>query len=123
MKLMKLQQEELDSLKRWLSTTEERIAAMSTVGCSLAEVQEQLKEHRTLQKDLENEQSTISSLSNMVVVVDDPASDAAYTQLEDELTALGEASYYVYSIYPTEFLCSTYLKKYLEVILVSLSQV
>ncbi|KAA0203443.1 hypothetical protein HAZT_HAZT010525 [Hyalella azteca] len=89
-KLMKHQQEELMSLKSWLSSTEERIAAMSPVGSSLMEVKQQLEQHRQLQRDLENEQSTVSSLSNMVVVVDDPASDAAYAQLEDELTALGE---------------------------------
>jgi dystrophin len=88
-KLMKHQQEELMSLKSWLSSTEERIAAMSPVGSSLTEVKQQLEQHRQLQRDLENEQSTVSSLSNMVVVVDDPASDAAYAQLEDELTALG----------------------------------
>ena len=46
-------------------------------------------QHRDLQRDLEAEQGSITALSNMVVVVDDPASDAAYSQLEDELTALG----------------------------------
>ncbi|KAF2364920.1 Calponin domain [Trinorchestia longiramus] len=90
MKLMQLQQSELEALKNWLSSTEDRISAMGPVGSSLQEVQQQLEQHRALQSDLEQEQVNISSLSNMVVVVDDPATDSAYMQLEDELTALGE---------------------------------
>lgn len=87
---MALQQQELDGLKSWLTATEDRIANMSSVAPTLPELRDQLARHRQLQRDLETEQSSITTLSNMVVVVDDPASDAAYSQLEDELTALGE---------------------------------
>ncbi|XP_066986176.1 dystrophin-like isoform X38 [Macrobrachium rosenbergii] len=89
-KLMALQQNQLDSLKRWLTETEDRIANMSQVGPTLEALEEQIAAHQSLQADLEKEQSNINSLSNMVVVVDESSSDAAYSSLEDELNALGE---------------------------------
>ncbi|XP_064105389.1 dystrophin-like isoform X5 [Macrobrachium nipponense] len=89
-KLMALQQNQLDSLKRWLTETEDRIANMSQVGPTLEALEEQIAAHQSLQTDLEKEQSNINSLSNMVVVVDESSSDAAYSSLEDELNALGE---------------------------------
>ncbi|XP_068223554.1 microtubule-actin cross-linking factor 1-like [Palaemon carinicauda] len=89
-KLMALQHNQLDSLKRWLTETEDRIANMSQVGPTLEALAEQITAHQNLQADLEKEQSNINSLSNMVVVVDESSSDAAYSSLEDELNALGE---------------------------------
>ncbi|XP_069180920.1 LOW QUALITY PROTEIN: dystrophin [Procambarus clarkii] len=89
-KLMSLQQKQLESLKKWLTDTEDRIANMSQVGPTTEILRQQISAHQSLQQDLENEQSNINSLSNMVVVVDESSSDSAYSTLEDELNALGE---------------------------------
>ncbi|XP_071545207.1 dystrophin-like isoform X14 [Panulirus ornatus] len=89
-KLMSLQQKQLESLKKWLTDTEDRIANMSQVGPTTEALREQISAHQSLQQDLENEQSNINSLSNMVVVVDESNSDSTYSTLEDELNALGE---------------------------------
>ncbi|XP_069940660.1 microtubule-actin cross-linking factor 1 isoform X2 [Cherax quadricarinatus] len=89
-KLMSLQQKQLESLKKWLTDTEDRIANMSQVGPTAEALREQILAHQNLQQDLENEQSNINSLSNMVVVVDETSSESAYSTLEDELNALGE---------------------------------
>nr|XP_027238839.1 dystrophin-like isoform X4 [Penaeus vannamei] len=91
-KLMTLQQTQLESLKKWLTETEDRIANMSQVGPTTDLLREQIAAHQSLQEDLENEQANINSLSNMVVVVDESSSDSgeAYSSLEDELNALGE---------------------------------
>ncbi|KAK7085433.1 hypothetical protein SK128_001326, partial [Halocaridina rubra] len=89
-KLMILQQRQLESLRRWLTDTEDRIANMSQVGPTLEALEQQIEAHQALQSDLEKEQTNINSLSNMVVVVDEASSDTVYSTLEDELNALGE---------------------------------
>ncbi|XP_076057389.1 dystrophin-like, partial [Oratosquilla oratoria] len=88
--LMQLQQSQLENLKSWLTATEDRISKMSEVGPTTEDLKAQVVAHHKLQQDLEGEQANINSLSNMVVVVDEGNSDAAYSNLEDELNALGE---------------------------------
>ena len=87
---MLMQQKEIDSLKKWLTNTEDRISKMSSVGPTLEHVKEQITRHQALQKDLEQEQCNIAKLNNMVVIVDEKNSNSASCQLEDELQALGE---------------------------------
>ena len=72
-----MQQKEVNTLKKWLTTTEDRISNMSTIGPTLEDVKKQITLHQSLQKDLENEQSNIGKLNNVVVIVDEKNSDSA----------------------------------------------
>ncbi|XP_059471691.1 dystrophin, isoforms A/C/F/G/H isoform X3 [Neocloeon triangulifer] len=95
--LMKAQQNQLDSLRSWLTDAEDRISRMDASKGQPGKVNpahiNRLKNCLgALQRDLETKQPVVDSLSTMVVVVDDGSSadDTAYAQLEDQLAALGE---------------------------------
>ncbi|KAL3212838.1 hypothetical protein MRX96_007875 [Rhipicephalus microplus] len=88
--LMKLQKQQQNALRQWLTETEDRISRFGPVGPDLETARQQLEQHKQLQDDIEKEQAVVNSLSNMVVVVDESSSDNAYSALEDELLALGE---------------------------------
>ncbi|XP_065334491.1 dystrophin, isoforms A/C/F/G/H-like isoform X2 [Cloeon dipterum] len=95
--LMKAQQNQLGSLRTWLTDAEDRISRMDAGKNQSGKVNpahlNRLKNCLgALQRDLEAKQPMVDSLSTMVVVVDDGSSadDTAYAQLEDQLAALGE---------------------------------
>uniref|UniRef100_A0A131XXJ0 Protein detached n=2 Tax=Ixodes ricinus TaxID=34613 RepID=A0A131XXJ0_IXORI len=88
--LMKMQQQQQNSLRQWLTETEDRISRFGEPGPDLETARRQLEQHKKLQDDIEKEQQVVNSLSNMVVVVDESSADNAFTALEDELAALGE---------------------------------
>ncbi|XP_075552995.1 dystrophin isoform X4 [Dermacentor variabilis] len=88
--LMKLQQQQQNALRQWLTETEDRISRFGPVGPDLETARQQMEQHKQLQDDIEKEQEVVNSLSNMVVVVDESSADNAFTALEDELLALGE---------------------------------
>nr|CAD7404046.1 unnamed protein product [Timema cristinae] len=88
--LMELQQRQLDSLRSWLTATEDRISRMSEPGPDWERLRVQMEQHGQLQEDLERQQRVVDALSNMVVVVDENSPESAYSQMEDQLTALGE---------------------------------
>ncbi|XP_075226861.1 dystrophin isoform X2 [Lycorma delicatula] len=88
--LMSLQQSQLETLREWLTSTEDRISHMSETGPNLDALKIQLTAHSELQQDLQNQQKIVDALSNLVVVVDETSNDNAYSQMEDQLTALGE---------------------------------
>lgn len=88
--LMKMQQQQQNALRQWLTETEDRISRFGPVGPDLETARRQLQQHKQLQDDIEKEQEVVNSLSNMVVVVDESSAENAFTALEDELAALGE---------------------------------
>jgi len=88
--LMSAQQKQLDSLREWLTATEDRISRMSRVGPDLHDLQTQQQTLSTLRDDLQLQQKTVDSLCNLVIVVDDSAADNSYSAMEDQLAALGE---------------------------------
>nr|CAD7573370.1 unnamed protein product [Timema californicum] len=88
--LMELQQRQLDSLRSWLTAAEDRISRMSEPGPDWERLRVQMEQHGQLQEDLERQQRVVDALSNMVVVVDENSPESAYSQMEDQLTALGE---------------------------------
>ncbi|XP_064473113.1 dystrophin-like isoform X2 [Ornithodoros turicata] len=88
--LMQLQQEQVNSLRQWLTDAEDRISRLGPAGPDLDATQRQLEMHKELQDDIEKEQDVVNSLSNMVVVVDESNTENASTALEDQLAALGE---------------------------------
>uniref|UniRef100_A0A1W7RAQ1 Protein detached n=1 Tax=Hadrurus spadix TaxID=141984 RepID=A0A1W7RAQ1_9SCOR len=88
--LMGLQQQQLDSLKKWLTDMEDRISHLGPIGPDLAAVRQQIEQQKKIQKDIERQQEVVNSLSNMVVVVDESSTDNVYAALEDQLAALGE---------------------------------
>ena len=76
--LTKLQQDQLEKLRHWLTATEDRISQAGQVQLpeSLASAVQLLAHHQALQQDLEAQQEYVNALSNMVVIVDESASDS-----------------------------------------------
>lgn len=72
---MSAQQQQLESLRQWLTGTEDRISRMCVTGPDLQDLQDQLDLHQELQRDLQAQQPTVDALANLVVVVDDNPSD------------------------------------------------
>lgn len=71
MTLMSLQQQQLDDLADWLTKMEDKIQGQQQLGSDLAQVKQQVEEHKKLQEELDQQQKKVDSLQNMVVVVDD----------------------------------------------------
>lgn len=76
--LTKLQQQQLESLRNWLTETEDRISQLGAVAQpeTLAAALKMLEDHRCLQRDLGAQQEYVNALSNMVVIVDESAGDS-----------------------------------------------
>lgn len=87
---MEMQQKQLDSLRRWLTETEDRISRMSATELNQLALEEQINQLKELQRDIQDQQSVVDGLSKIVVVVDEESSETVYAQMEDQLTALGE---------------------------------
>ncbi|KAK3925764.1 Dystrophin, partial [Frankliniella fusca] len=89
--LMHKQQEELDSFRQWLTVTEDRISRMAKIGPTYADLVRQVEQHPLLCADLEKQEASVASLSEMVIVVDDNNPDSeGESHMEDQLTALNE---------------------------------
>ncbi|XP_024942901.1 dystrophin isoform X21 [Cephus cinctus] len=88
--LMEMQQSQLDSLRQWLTKTEDRISHMAAVELNQSGLDDQMNQLNELEKDIEQQQHIVDGLRNMVVVVDEENSEAVYAQMEDQLSALGE---------------------------------
>ena len=84
--LAKMQLEKVEELKNFLTSTEDRLSRMSYSGPGPEELRSQMEEHKKLQLDLENQQTLVESLSNLVIIED---SDY-FRDLEDKLVALEE---------------------------------
>lgn len=69
--LMDLQQKQLDQLRHWLTSTEDRISLMAEACPNYETLKQQIEQHKLLQQDLEQQQQVVDTLSNMVVVVDE----------------------------------------------------
>uniref|UniRef100_A0A670Z167 Utrophin n=1 Tax=Pseudonaja textilis TaxID=8673 RepID=A0A670Z167_PSETE len=90
--LMELQKSQLQQLSDWLTVTEERIRKMES-QCLVEDLetfQQQMDEHKELQKGIEAEQVKVNSLTHMVVIVDENSGESATVLLEDQLQTLGE---------------------------------
>jgi hypothetical protein len=79
--LTKLQQDQLERLRQWLTATEDRISQLAAVSQpeSLTAAAKMLEDHQSLQRDLEAQQEHVNALSNMVVIVDESVSDSKYS--------------------------------------------
>ncbi|KAG7201714.1 hypothetical protein KM043_004438 [Ampulex compressa] len=88
--LMQMQQGQLDSLRQWLTKTEDRISLMASMELNHSALEEQMKQLNDLEQDIGAQQSVVDGMRNMVVVVDEENSEAVYAQMEDQLSALGE---------------------------------
>jgi vacuolar-type H+-ATPase subunit E/Vma4 len=94
---MEMQQTQLDSLRQWLTKTEDRISHMAGLESKSA-LDNQLKQLRQLEEDIKDQQTIVDGLKNMVVVVDEENSETVYVQMEDQLSALGKHLLDVYCI-------------------------
>ncbi|XP_054006711.1 dystrophin-like isoform X9 [Hylaeus anthracinus] len=88
--LMEMQQGQLDALRQWLTSTEDRISLMAAVELNPSALDEQLRQLSELEQDIEAQQGVVDGMRKMVVVVDEENSEAVYAQMEDQLSALGE---------------------------------
>ncbi|KAL0868146.1 hypothetical protein ABMA27_007698, partial [Loxostege sticticalis] len=90
--LMKKQQQHLDEFRQWLTKTEDRISHMGSLSGSPTHIQAQLHAVQALHADLRRQQPLVDALADCVVVVDDDAAQQldTVTEIEDQLTALGE---------------------------------
>ncbi|XP_059621292.1 dystrophin, isoforms A/C/F/G/H isoform X2 [Phlebotomus argentipes] len=86
--LTDLQARKIEELRVFLTNTEDRISRFRDVGMSQEELKVQFEEHKRFQRDLEEQQKLVDSLSNLVVIVEDEPENAS--DLEDKLAALGE---------------------------------
>lgn len=87
---MQMQQAQLDTLRQWLTKTEDRISLMAATELNPSTLEEQLKHLNELEQDIHAQQDVVDGMRNMVVVVDEENSEAVYAQMEDQLSALGE---------------------------------
>ncbi|XP_050448334.1 utrophin-like isoform X3 [Cataglyphis hispanica] len=88
--LMQMQQTQLDALRQWLTKMEDRISLMAATEINPSTLEEQMKYLNELEQDIQAQQDIVDGMRNMVVVVDEESSEAVYTQMEDQLSALGE---------------------------------
>ncbi|XP_029040793.2 dystrophin, isoforms A/C/F/G/H isoform X6 [Osmia bicornis bicornis] len=88
--LMQMQQGQLDALRQWLTSTEDRISRVAAIELNQSALDDQLKQLNELEQDIEAQQGVVDGMRNMVVVVDEENSEAVYAQMEDQLSALGE---------------------------------
>lgn len=84
--LAKMQFVKVDELKKFLTSTEDRLSRMSDMGPGPDELRNQMEEHKKLQADLEAQQKLVESLSNLVIIED----SEYFRDLEDKLVALEE---------------------------------
>ncbi|XP_014615296.1 PREDICTED: dystrophin-like [Polistes canadensis] len=88
--LMQMQQAQIDALRQWLTKTEDRISLMVGIELNQSSFDEQMKRLNELEQDIKAQQDVVDSMRNIVVVVDEENSEAVYTEMEDQLSALGE---------------------------------
>ncbi|XP_068153853.1 dystrophin, isoforms A/C/F/G/H isoform X4 [Drosophila tropicalis] len=88
MRLAEFQKQQLEQLRQFLTSVEDRISHMSDIGPTLAEAEQQLVEAKRLKTDLSEQQELVDSLGSMVVIVNDTSGN--FNDLEDRLSALGE---------------------------------
>lgn len=73
---MAFQDQEVDSLKHWMTQIENRISQMGDVNPELSSLHQHLENHNQLQEDIKKQQSVVDSLSQFVVLVDDNAAQS-----------------------------------------------
>ncbi|XP_043280609.1 dystrophin, isoforms A/C/F/G/H isoform X2 [Venturia canescens] len=88
--LMNMQKGQLDTLRQWLTETEDRISHMAVSVPNHESLEDQLRQLSELESDINEKQASVDALRNIVVVVDEENSEADYTQMEDLLSALSE---------------------------------
>lgn len=81
---MQMQQAQLDTLRQWLTKTENRISLMAATELNPSTFEEQLKHLSELEQDIHAQQDVVDGMRNMVVVVDEENSEAVYAQMEED---------------------------------------
>uniref|UniRef100_A0A1I7XHC6 Dystrophin n=1 Tax=Heterorhabditis bacteriophora TaxID=37862 RepID=A0A1I7XHC6_HETBA len=88
--LNKLQQKQLASIDKWLSTVESEMSSAEPVAASSNDVIRQIEQHVQLQSRISNYQDIINNLSTFVAVVDEgDTSDESVGALENSLQSIG----------------------------------
>ncbi|XP_055852378.1 dystrophin, isoforms A/C/F/G/H isoform X9 [Episyrphus balteatus] len=87
-RLAQFQKQQIEKLRSFLTSAEDRISHMSNIGPGLKEVERQITDLAMLKDDLRSQQCLVDSVSNMVVIVNDESGN--FNDLEDKLSALGE---------------------------------
>lgn len=85
---MTLQQKQLTKLRTWLTEREDDLSTIAQPGPDFEATTRQLVTLQQLRESIEKQNDLINSLRNMIINVDDPD----FTDLEDQLSAIGERS-------------------------------
>ncbi len=92
--LMTLQKKEMDNLKAWLISAEDRLSTLVSIAHDIPSIFKQLEEYQQLKKELDQQLDTVNSLSSCVVVIDEDdeegRGDEATSDFEGQLNALSE---------------------------------
>lgn len=86
--LAEVEARNIETLRKFLTETEDRISRYGAVDLDNTDLEEYLKELQELQVDLEEQQKLVDRLGNLIVIVDDETHN--FHDLEDKLAALGE---------------------------------
>ncbi|XP_044016172.1 dystrophin, isoforms A/C/F/G/H-like isoform X2 [Aphidius gifuensis] len=88
--LMDMQQEQLNSLKNWLTQTETRIAHIGASETSNTTINQQIEQLNDLDNSVQMQKSMFDVLKNIIVVVDEENSAIIYSQMQDQLSSLDD---------------------------------
>lgn len=78
--------QKIEELRVLLTNTEDRISRMPEIDPNPEAMKQQIAEHKSLEKSLNEQKVLVDDLSNLVVIVNDDS----FNDLEDKLAALGE---------------------------------
>lgn len=83
---MTLQQLQLTKMRNWLTEREDELSTIAQPASDFESTSEQLETLQCLQESIEKQKDLVKSVSNLIINYDDPD----FTDLEDQLAAIGE---------------------------------
>lgn len=85
--VMLLQQKQVDNLKAWLISAEDRLSNFLDISPDIPSIFKQFEDYKSLKEEVRSQQETVTSLSSCIVIVDD---ESGQSDFEDQLNALSE---------------------------------
>lgn len=85
---MTLQQKQLMKMRNWLTEREDALSTIAQPGPDFESTTAQLVTLQELRESIDKQKDLVNSLGNMIINADDPD----FTDLEDQLGAIGERS-------------------------------
>ncbi|XP_015782306.1 dystrophin isoform X2 [Tetranychus urticae] len=94
--LMIMQQKQINHLRNWLFSAEDRLSKFTDFGSDLASLKKQMADYQNFQQDVNVQEEIVDSLRNLVWIYDDfegsssPTVDNPPDELQDQLAPLAE---------------------------------